>query len=262
MEKTNLAGVSTFVRRTGAGPPMVLLHGPGAHGGEWQRVVPELARDWSVVVPDLPGQGESTVDGRIDAPLVLDWLDALIAETCDAPPVLVGHLVGGAIAARYAAENRRPLASLVLVVPFGLSDFDPAPAFGAALNAYLEAPSGERHDDLWRQCVRDLDGLRTTMGAQWERLRAYNLHLVRTPAVAAGMRALMAEFGMPAIPPDVLGRIAMQTSLIWGSDDAIVPVSVGRAASRRYGWPLTVIPDAANEPAIEQPEAFLKALAS
>ncbi len=176
--------------------------------------------------------------------------------------MLVGHLVGGAIAARYAAEGRRPLASLVLVVPFGLTAFDPAPEFGAALNAYLEEPSGERHDTLWRHCVRDLDGLRTTMGASWDRLRAYNLDLARTPAVAAGMRSLMAEFGMPAIPPDVLGRIAMQTSLIWGSDDAIVPVSVGRAASARYGWPLTVISDAANEPAIEQPEAFVKALAS
>ena len=46
------------------------------------------------------------------------------------------------------------------------------------------------------------------------------------------MQSLMAEFGMPAIPPDVLGRIAVQTSLIWGSDDGIVPVSVGQAASR------------------------------
>jgi pimeloyl-ACP methyl ester carboxylesterase len=255
-----IAGVSTAVRVEGSGPPMVLLHGPGAHGGEWDRVVPDLARQWRVVVPDLPGQGRSTVDGPIDADLVFDWLDALIDGTCPAPPVLVGHLIGGAIAARYAAADRRPLAGLVLVIPFGLAPFAPAPEFGAALSAYLTAPDGERHDALWRLCVADLDGVRASLGPDWDRLRAYNLSLISTPAVAAGMQALMDEFGWPAIPHDVLREIAVPTSLIWGNDDTIVPVAVGRAASTVYGWPLTVVEGAGNEPAIERPAAFLAAM--
>lgn len=252
--------MNTAVRVEGTGPPMVLLHGPGAHQGEWARVVPDLVRERTVVVPDLPGQGASTVDGPIDAGLVYDWLDALIDATCPAPPVLVGHLIGGAIAARYAAADRRPLAGLVLVIPFGLAPFTPAPEFGAALSAYLTAPDGERHDALWRMCVADLDGVRASLGPDWDRLRAYNLELIRTPAVAAGMTALMDEFGWPPIPDEVLRDVAVPTSLIWGNDDTIVPVAIGRAASVAYGWPLTVVEGAGNEPAIERPAAFVEAL--
>ena len=69
-------------------------------------------------------------------------------------------------------------------------------------------------------------------------MRAYNVALAGTPAIADALQSLLALFAMPAIPDEVLGRIAVPTTLVWGRDDAIVPVSVGTAAAARYGWPM------------------------
>jgi pimeloyl-ACP methyl ester carboxylesterase len=99
--RLQLAGVSTAVLEGGAGPPVVLLHGPGAYAAAWLRVIPGLVTTHQVVAPDLPGQGASTVAaGKLDVDRVVAWLAELVERTCPSPPVLVGHLLGGAIAAR------------------------------------------------------------------------------------------------------------------------------------------------------------------
>jgi pimeloyl-ACP methyl ester carboxylesterase len=70
----------------------------------------------------------------------------------------------------------------------------------------------------------------------------------------------MAQFGTQPIPPAELSRIATPTTLIWGRHDMATPLRAAEAASARYGWPLHVIEDAADDPPMEQPEAFLRAL--
>jgi pimeloyl-ACP methyl ester carboxylesterase len=70
----------------------------------------------------------------------------------------------------------------------------------------------------------------------------------------------MARFGTPAIPAEVLASIAVPTTLIWGRHDRATPLSVAEEASRRFRWPLEVIEGAADDPALERPDAFLDAL--
>ena len=261
--RIELAGLSTALLEAGAGPPMVLLHGPGAHAAGWLPAIPALAATHRVIAPDLPGHGATAVaDAPLDLARVLAWLDALIDRTCPTPPVLVGQLTGGAVAARFAAQTPGRVRALVLVVPFGLAPFAPTPAFGSALTGYLSDPTGASHDTLWRHCVRDLDDVRFRLGDRWEAMRAYNLTLARTPEVAGSLQQFLALFAAPAIPDDVLKRIAVPTTLVWGREDAIVPVSVGTAAAVRYGWPIHVLDTTGNEPAIEDPEAFVKAVTS
>lgn len=256
-----LAGVSTAVLEGGAGTPLVLLHGPGEYGAKWLRVVPALVGGYRVIAPDLPGHGASTVDdGALDVEGVLAWLDALIARTCTEPPVLVGQIVGGAIAARYAARPGARIRALVLADALGLAPFQPAPEFGRALMTFSAHPTDENHDRLWQRCAHDLAALREDMGEDWSALRAYNLDRARAPHVQAAVQGLMQHFGMPAIPGEELARIAVPTSLIWGRHDLATPLRVAQAASERYGWPLQVIEGAADDPAIEQPRAFVQAL--
>ena len=131
-----LAGVSTAVLEGGAGPPVILLHSSGEFAALWSRVIPDLVTTHRVVAPDLPGHGASMrVDGELDAGRVLGWLGELIDRTCASPPVLVGHGLGGAIAARFAADHGDRVDRLVLVDAFGLAGFEPAPSFGAALHS-------------------------------------------------------------------------------------------------------------------------------
>lgn len=259
--RLQLAGVSTAVLEGGDGAPIVLLHDPAEYAAKWLRVIPGLVRTHRVVAPDLPGHGTSEVaGGPLDADRVLAWLGELIDATCPSPPALVGLILGGAVAARFAAEYPERISRLVLVDSLGLRPFEPAREFGEALQSYLTQPSEETHNELWRYCAFDLDRLREAMGERWAPFAAYNVDRARAPSVQAALHALLEQFGMPAISPELLASITAPTSLIWGRHDLATPLEVAEATSARYGWPLQVIEDAADDPPIEQPEAFLRAL--
>ena len=259
--RLQLAGVSTAVLEGGAGPPVVLLHGPGEYAAKWMRVIPNLVTTNRVVAPDLPGHGTSEVtDGPLDADRVLAWLGELIEGTCSSPPALVGHVLGGAIAARFASAGTGRLSRLVLVDALGLGPFQPTPEFGRALTDFIGQPTEDTHDSLWRRCAFDLDSMRDRLGESWERLKAYNLDRARTPSLQAALHNLMEQFGMPAIPPADLVRITVPTTLIWGRHDLATKLQLAEATSARYGWPLHVIENAADDPPLEQPEVFSEAL--
>jgi pimeloyl-ACP methyl ester carboxylesterase len=261
--RLHLAGVSTAVLQGGDGPPIVLLHGPGGYAAHWIRVIPDLVTTHRVVAPDLPDHGGShVVHGNLDTDHVLAWLDALIERTCPTPPVLVGHLLGGAIAARFAKQHGDRLAQLVLVNTFGLGPFEPTPDFGLALQNYLAQPTEDTHDRFWQRCSFNLDSVREQLGQRWALLAAYNLDRIRTPRVQAALGSLMAQLGFAAIPPAALAGIAVPTTLIWGRHDQATPLPIAEAANANYGWPLHVIDDAADDPALDQPEAFVRALRS
>ena len=113
--RLELASVSSAVLEGGERPPVLLLHGPGEFAALWARVIPDLTGTHRVVAPDLPGHGATGLpDGPLDHDRVLTWLGELIERTCASPPALVGHLLGGAIAARYACERPDQLSRLVL----------------------------------------------------------------------------------------------------------------------------------------------------
>jgi pimeloyl-ACP methyl ester carboxylesterase len=259
--RVELHGMSTAILQGGDGPPVVLLHGPGGYAAHWMRVIPELVTTHRVVAPDLPGHGASEVgDGLLDADRVLAWLGELIEHTCTSPPALVGQLLGGAIAVRFALTHAGRVSRLVLIDTFGLTPFDPAPEFGSAIKDYFAQPTEHTHERLWRHCAFDLDGLRRRMGQRWQPFTAYNLDRALTPSVRAAFHVLMQQFGLPAIPTADLAHIAVPTSLIWGRHDQATPLSVAEATHARLGWPLRVIEDCADDPPIEQPEAFLHAV--
>jgi len=259
--RLELAGISTVLLEGGAGPPIVLLHGPGEHAAKWLRILPELVRTHHVIAPDLPGHGMSgTIEGPIHPDRVLAWLGELIERTCPTPPILVGQILGAAIAARFAAKQGNQLRCLVLSDALALAPFQPAPEFGAALTAFITEPSPENHDRLWQRCAFDLDALRDHMGESWERLRAYNLDRAQALELKPTQQSLMEQFGFAAIPPEILEAIRVPTVLIWGRHDLATPLPVAEAASARYGWPLHVIDSAADDPPIEQPAAFVKVL--
>jgi pimeloyl-ACP methyl ester carboxylesterase len=255
-----LAGISTAVLEGGEGEPLVLVHGPGEFAAKWMRVIPGLVRRHRVVAPDLPGHGASEVDGgHLDADRIGAWLGELIDRTCPSAPVLVGHVLGGAIAARFAVDEGDRLRQLVLVDSLGLARFRPSPRFAATLVGFQARPTERTYNRFMRQCSFDLDGLREEMGERWEPFAAYNLELARGPGAKAAGRMLR-KLGLPRIPSADLARIAVPTTLIWGRQDRAIRLRIAEDASARYGWPLHVIESCADDPPRDQPEAFLQAL--
>jgi pimeloyl-ACP methyl ester carboxylesterase len=105
-----------------------------------------------------------------------------------------------------------------------------------------------------------MDGLREQLDSRWEPLMAYGLEGARSPHQKAALRNLMPQFGLRAIPATDLARISIPTTLIWRRHDRQTLLRVAEAASARYGWPLHVMENAADDPAFEHPEAFLDTL--
>jgi pimeloyl-ACP methyl ester carboxylesterase len=106
----------------GQGPTIVLLHGFAANKDVWLKVAPILTPHFHVIIPDLPGWGDSSrVAGasyNIDsqAARLSDFLDAVNAHHM----LLVGHSMGGAIAGVYASEHPDNVTELALIDSLGL----------------------------------------------------------------------------------------------------------------------------------------------
>jgi pimeloyl-ACP methyl ester carboxylesterase len=109
-------GTSLYVRVGGHGPAVVLLHGYGETGDMWQPLAVKLARDHTVIVPDLRGMGLSAhppagYEKANEAHDIAGMLDALrIGQT-----EVVAHDIGNMVAFAFAAENRGRVTRLVLM---------------------------------------------------------------------------------------------------------------------------------------------------
>lgn len=259
--RRDLAGVSTALLDGGEGPPVVILHGGGQFAATWARVIPQLVTRRRVVVPDLPGHGASQVlDGALDADRVLAWLGELLDATCPSPPALLGHTVGGAIAARFASAHSDRISSLMLVDSFGLGPFRPASRFALAMVGFLVRPTEHTRDRFLGECMLDLDRVSSDMGEAWELIAAYALEGARTSSVRSAGRSLMKAFGVSAIPDADFARITVPTTLIWGRQDLQVRLQVAEDASARHGWPLQIIDDCGVDPNLERPQELLDIL--
>lgn len=258
--RVGAAGLSTAVLEGGDGPPIVLLHGPGESAVNWRWVIPDLVTRHRVIAPDLPAHGDTDApEASLDLHGVLGWLDGLIDATCTEPPVLIGHVLGGAIGARFAVDHGESLRHLVLVDTLGLARFRPSPKFALTFAGFQARPTERTYTRFMRQCAFDLDALRDDLGERWGPFVSYNLASAQGPKAKAAGR-LMRKVGLPRIPQADLERITVPTTLIWGRHDRANRLRIAEDARDRYGWPLHVIEDAADDPPRDRPAAFLEAL--
>ena len=121
-------------------PGLVLVHGGAAHAHWWSFLAPLLADGWHPVALDLSGHGDS---GRREAYSLESWADEVLAVADQAafpgPPVVVGHSMGGLVAAQAALDHGESLAGVVLV-DAPLQRPDPESRRGLR-NPALRAPS-------------------------------------------------------------------------------------------------------------------------
>lgn len=259
--RLDASGMSTNVLECGQGDPVVLLHGPGEFAAGWLEVMTALARTHRTVAPDLPGHGASDASSELDKVRVIDWLDDVIGGTCDARPAVVGRVGGGAIAARFAAERAGRLSRLVLVDTLGLAPFEPAPSFGEALQRFMVEPNQATYDGLMQYCMHDIEAVRVRLGDRWDAFADYAVGRAATATTRDAGGALMAAFA-GEIPEHELAAITAPTTLIWGRHDLATPLRVAESASETFGWPLHVIEHAADDPALDQPAAFVEVLSA
>lgn len=100
----------------GNGRPIVLLHGAGFTGHQWNLMAPLLAQSAHIYALDLRGHGESAkLDDGYDLDTAVADVREFIKLLALEAPILVGHSWGGSIALRYAAEKAETCAGIILV---------------------------------------------------------------------------------------------------------------------------------------------------
>jgi pimeloyl-ACP methyl ester carboxylesterase len=120
-------GTSLYVRIGGQGPAVVLLHGFGDTGDMWAPMATVLAKEHTVIVPDLRGMGLSAhpdtgYTKKNQAADIAGLMDALKVQKADLVTHDIGNMVGYALAARYAARISR---WVVIDAPLpGIGDWD------------------------------------------------------------------------------------------------------------------------------------------
>ena len=101
----------------GKGQPLLFLHGVGNQGGSWFEVAPAFVTRYRVVVPDLPGHGESApATGDLPMATVVAGAERLLlAVTTERPAIVVGNSMGAWIATLLALRHPERVERIVLV---------------------------------------------------------------------------------------------------------------------------------------------------
>jgi pimeloyl-ACP methyl ester carboxylesterase len=249
--------LSTYV--FGQGPPVVLLHGLAATKLSYLPLLPALARTHRVIVPDLPGHGESTKPRASYTPayfaqVILGLLDELEIDRAS----VIGNSMGGRIALEVAADLPDRIRALVLL--------DPAAA-GVPFPLYLRLlrmlPTGvgavpiPLRKRIVAYGIRTLfaDPKRLPRGAYLagadEFIRVYRHGRARV-ALLSAIRGLMADGDSFW---DRMAEVDVPTLILWGSEDRLVPVRLGRRLARTMPQAkLVVLPGVGHVPQFEVPE--------
>lgn len=237
----------------GAGPPLLFLHG-------WTGVGPEdpllnaLARTHHVFAPYLPGYGETEDCAELRDMLDYTLLGWDLVEAFDLrDPILVGHSLGGMIAAEMAAIAPREVSRLVLVAPAGLwLDDHPIPDLFTLLPYQL--PEVLFHDPGAGASLMTA-GLRLD---DPKFLKDYLIRNARQLGMAGKLLFPIPERGLK----DRIHRIKAKTVLVWGDSDRMVPAPYAQAFKAAIkGAELVSVPEAGHMVIVEQTTAVMAAIA-
>lgn len=246
--------------RKGTGPPLVLLHGFASSIYTWSEVLPELARDHDVIALDLPAHGGSEIRPQLDA---ADWVrvaGAVVDELGLQRFDLVGHSLGGAIAAVTAAQRPAQVRRLALIDAAG---FNLAPGDRPALLKAMGRVPPSLLDALPLRRPAIALGLRQVFHDRSrltpERVDEYVAPLVR-PGASAALRSLLGSRDTLDVPA-LVGRIRSPTLVIWGRHDRWIDVSqADRFVSAIPGARKVVLEDCGHMPHEERPAEVAKLL--
>jgi pimeloyl-ACP methyl ester carboxylesterase len=255
-------GVETAVFEAGDGAPLVLLHGGIECGGAyWAPVVARLAERHRLVVPDVPGLGESAPVDWLDDDTFAAWFTGVLEQTQCARPTLVAHSLLGSTAARFVARRGDLLRALVVYGAPGVGPYRMPMRLRYVAIRFGIRPSARNAERFDRFALFDLDANRRRDPEWFAAFDAYARSQATLRHVKRTMRRLIA-METKQIPDAVLRHIAVPTTLLWGRHDRMVPLALAQGAAERLGWPLHVVDGAAHAPHMEQPEAFAAELSA
>ncbi len=269
LRRLKLHGDRIAYRQAGSGPALVLIHGITSSSATWERVMPTLARHFTVIAPDLIGHGESDKP-RGDYSLgahasnVRDLLVVLGHERAS----VVGHSLGGGIAMQFAYQFPERCERLALVDSGGL---------GREVNVLLRAatlPGAElvlpllaatRVLDAGRLAGNLLGRLGLRARTDIEEIAHGHATLSDAQARAAFVHTLRAVVEPSGQRVDASNRLYLSAHipflLVWGEHDSIIPSSHAEAAHAQIpDSRLELLAGSGHFPQLDEPARFADVL--
>lgn len=238
-----VGGKQIYFAETGSGTPVLLLHGggPGASGVlNYSRNIDELAEDFRVIVPDLPGYGRSSkgVDGADPFGHLANGIRGLMNHLGIDKAHLVGNSYGGACALRMALDTPDRVDRMVLMGPGGIGTTRALPTAGlqCLLNYYGgDGPSRDKLETFIRNyLVHDGDSVPAAIiDTRYE--ASVDPAVVAQPPLRrpSGPLALRTLWRMDFTRDRRLAHLQTPTLVVWGREDKVNRPSGGKLLADR-----------------------------
>jgi pimeloyl-ACP methyl ester carboxylesterase len=249
----------------GEGEPLVLVHGLGGSAANWVALVPLLLPGRRLLVPELPGHGDSEpLPAAPSLNAYADRLALLLEREGLAPAAVVGHSLGGAIALRLAIRRPELVSALVLAGAAGISSGHRRARYALTVSGILK-PGRKiaRH----RARVAESPFLKRLVFGRWgaadppalspELVHAFLSGPPQHTDTVSAAKALVLDDPRPD-----LDRVRCPSLVLWGARDRQLPVEDAFDYARRLRARLRVIADCGHLLIGERPDACADAIES
>lgn len=207
------------------GKPILLLHGIGAASDIWKSLFSEYLDAYFTIAIDFPGFGQSEEIEPVNLPeMYIEVVDYLVKEHNIDQVILIGHSMGGLIAAAYSNQRPEKVAKLVLIDSGGFAKI--IPLFKIASSKLSERLILPFLGNRWVGSI----GWRLFYGSKIDN----RIFLTLTkhwsdPKMAQNFTRVLKGFGNWDVLGD-LTKINCPTLIVWGQLDWIVPMRHARIA--------------------------------
>ncbi len=222
------SGMEWHVQVMGEGPPLLLLHGTGASTHSWAGLMPLLATGFTLVAPDLPGQGftQAPPTEFLSLPGMARAIRGLLRELDIRPQIAVGHSAGAAVAIQMTLSRQ--------IAPRAIVSFNGALLPLGGMAGQIFAPLAKLLtvmpfvSELFSRRARDPQAIRRMIEQTGSTLDARGIELYRrlasNPAHVAAALGMMANWDLRSFAA-VLPRLKVPLTLVVGSQDRTIPPS-------------------------------------
>jgi pimeloyl-ACP methyl ester carboxylesterase len=256
-----LHGDRVAYRDAGSGETLLLIHGMAGSSETWRAVIPQLAKKYRVIAPDMLGHGQSDKPrGDYSLGAFAVWLRDLLDELGVTRATIVGQSLGGGVAMQFVYQHPDYCQRLVLISSGGLGPdvgwtLRLLSAPGAELILPVIAPKPVLNVGNKLRSWLSAAGIQSPRGAEiWS---AYS-SLSDSQTRQAFLRTLRSVVDYRGQAVSALNRLHLTSQLptmaIWGDKDQIIPLDHAYAAqAARPGSRLEVLAGVGHFPHVERP---------
>jgi pimeloyl-ACP methyl ester carboxylesterase len=250
-EITHVAGTDLAIIKGGQGKPLLVLHEELGHPG-WLNWHSALAKERTLLIPIEPGFGKSP---RVEAIRNVHELGVfyswVLREMNLAPIDVIGFSFGGWVAAEMASANPSQFRKMVLVAPMGIK-----PADGEIFDIFAVTQRTPLNLSVYdHEMTPEFNKL---YGGERTPEQFEEFEDARTETARIAWEPILHN---PSLPYFLGGVRGLPTQIIWGREDALVPVSAAEAyreALKNTETHMTIFDHCSHRPEIEKSTEFVK----